>query len=314
MIGTDITKASTLLNSGQLVAIPTETVYGLAGNALDPEAISNIYKVKNRPHFNPLILHLPNIESARKYVLQFPKEAEKLAKSFWPGPLSILLPKSKLVPDLITAGSTHVVLRVPNHTLTLDLLNTLDFPLAAPSANISNTVSPTTAEHVEQGLGSEIPYILDGGTCQIGLESTIVAIENGLVVILREGGISQEQITKETDLSVQLASSNELQSPGQLSKHYSTTKPLHLVSSIKTFLEKYPHKKCCALLFENKRVNCKSYLLSNEYNLSEIANNLFSLMRIADQDDSDCIIVEHIKQEGIGRAIADRLNRSASTF
>ena len=156
MIGNDVAHAARLLEQGKLVAIPTETVYGLAGNALDINAIGEIYLVKNRPIFNPLILHVPNLEIAQKYVTHFPKEALKLARQFWPGSLSILLPKSELVQDIVTAGSSHVVIRVPNHPLTLELLNSIDFPLVAPSANISNTVSPTSADHVQNGIGNQI--------------------------------------------------------------------------------------------------------------------------------------------------------------
>ena len=179
MIGNDVAHAAHLLRKGKLVAIPTETVYGLAANALDPKAIAEIYRVKNRPIFNPLILHVPNWEAAKQYVTYFPIEAEKIAHHFWPGSLSILLPKTDIVPDVVTAGSSHVVLRVPNHPLTLELLNCIDFPLAAPSANISNTVSPTSVNHVNQGIGDKIDYILDGGNCKVGIESTIVSIENG---------------------------------------------------------------------------------------------------------------------------------------
>ena len=163
MIGNDVAHAARLLEQGKLVAIPTETVYGLAGNALEINAIGEIYRVKNRPSFNPLILHVPNLETAQKYVTHFPKEALKLARQFWPGSLSILLPKSELVQDIVTAGSSHVVVRVPNHPMTLKLLDSIDFPLVAPSANISNTVSPTSADHVQNGIGNQIDYILDGG-------------------------------------------------------------------------------------------------------------------------------------------------------
>ena len=237
-----------------------------------------------------------------------------LADKFWPGSLSILLPKSDLVPELITAGSSNVVLRVPNHPLTLELLNTLDFPLAAPSANISNTVSPTQAQHVIDSLGTSVSYILNGGDCSVGLESTIVAFEGENIVILREGGISQEEIQKETNFNVIANKNKSHESPGQLKKHYATSKPLYVVESINDFLYSNPNIKCSALVFFEQKLKCTKHLLSKDYNLSEIANSLFSIMRKADQDQTDCILVEMIKQEGIGRAIADRLNRASSIF
>ena len=212
MIGSDLAKAAELLSEGKLVAIPTETVYGLAANALSPSAVSTIYEVKNRPHFNPLILHISKIDEASKYVTDIPSSALKLMKAFWPGSLSILLPKNECVPDIITAGSPYVVLRVPNHPLTLELLRSLDFPLAAPSANKSNSVSPTRPEDVLEELQDGAPYILDGGECTIGLESTIVKIVDDKVVILREGGISREDILTKTGLEIITEKNTKIQS------------------------------------------------------------------------------------------------------
>ena len=312
MIGTDVARAASLLQQGKLVGIPTETVYGLAANALNPEAVAEIYRVKNRPTFNPLILHCASIEQAKKYISVWPSLADKLAQTFWPGSMSVLLPKSSLVPDIITAGSDMVVVRVPNHPLTLSLLQSLDFPLAAPSANISNTVSPTTALHVESTIGNEIDYVLDGGRCHIGLESTIVAIQDSSVVLLREGGITREDISG-IGLAVRRNTNKEIQSPGQLKKHYATSKKLLVVNSINEWLSKNKNDNAIALLYEHKPVDCPFLLLSNNYNLSEIATNLFYTMREADKSDVDVILIEHVKQEGIGRAIADRLNRAATT-
>ncbi|MGB0850348.1 MAG: L-threonylcarbamoyladenylate synthase [Bacteroidia bacterium] len=312
MIGKDVAKASILLAQGQLVAIPTETVYGLAANALDPDAIADIYRVKNRPNFNPLILHIKSIAEASKYAKQISNEAKLLMTKFWPGSLSILLPKSDIVPDVITAGSESVVLRMPNHPTTLSLLDQVDFPLAAPSANISNTVSPTTAQHVEDGLGESISYILDGGPCKVGLESTIVSVVEGRVHILRDGGITREEIEAKTGLSVVKNKSKEIHSPGQLKKHYSTSKPLYIVDSISDSVVANPQIKCSALLFEDMDVDCLKHLLSKDYNLAEIANSLFQAMRAADKDDTELILVEKVREEGIGRAVADRLRRAAS--
>jgi L-threonylcarbamoyladenylate synthase len=312
MIGTDVSKASKLLAQGELVAIPTETVYGLAANALDPAAITKIYEVKNRPTFNPLIVHIASINEVPKYVCEFPDEAKQLAESFWPGSLSILMPKSDLVPDLVTAGSSKVVLRVPNHSLTLELLASLDFPLAAPSANVSNTVSPTTAQHVESSLGNKIGYILDGGLCTVGIESTIVKINEGKVVILREGGISREEIERKTGLRVSEAERGTSITPGQLTRHYSTKKPLYIVENIERYLVQHPKLRASVLLYKSNQLDAEIHLLSKRYDFTEIANNLFKAMREADQTSSECILVEPIREVGLGRAIADRLKRAAS--
>lgn len=314
MIGKDIATASQLLADGKVVAIPTETVYGLAANALDIRAVSEIYSVKNRPHFNPLIVHVPSLDAAKKYVTHFPKAAEELARHFWPGSLSILLPKNEMIPDIITAGSPHVVLRVPNHPLTLQLLQSVPFPLAAPSANVSNTVSPTTANHVEHGLGDRIEYILDGGKCGVGVESTIVCIQEGEVVILREGGVSQEAIIHKTGLPILPHTPATIQSPGQLKRHYATHKPLYIVNSFDEFIRNNPQTTCSILYYEKPKdtLNVTSYFLSETYHLGEIANQLFSILRIADADSSDCILIQPIKPIGIGRAIQDRIQRAAT--
>lgn len=313
MIGTDVSKAADLLTKGELVAIPTETVYGLAANALDTESVAKIYAAKQRPSFNPLILHIANTTEVAKYVTHFPVLAQILAEAFWPGSLSILLPKNDKVPDLVTAGLPNVVLRVPNHPLTLQLLNKLPFPLAAPSANISNTVSPTTAARVLQSLGDKINYILDGGNCKIGVESTIVSVEDNKVTILRQGGISKEQMEEVLGEEVHLKADETVTAPGQLKKHYATHKPLFLVDDMADALKRHQTECVSVLLFEGIETtdNYIPYLLSNDYNLSEIANNLFEMMHQADEDESEFILVARCSDHGIGRAINDRLTRAS---
>ena len=310
MIGTDVALAASLLKEGKLVAIPTETVYGLGANALDSTAIASIYAVKNRPTFNPLILHFASWEAAQPYVKEVPEEITRLASKFCPGSISFLLQKTDLVSDIVTAGSSHVVVRVPDHPVTLELLSLLDFPLAAPSANISNTVSPTSAQHVEDGLGDQIEYVLDGGESKIGVESTIVSFQDNHVNILREGGVSREDIIS-LGFIVKNSNTEAIQTPGQFKKHYATKKPIYLVENISDYLEKNSDKRCSALLYEKSKVSCTAYLLSTNYDLAEIANNLFATMRRADADDTDLILIEHIKEEGIGRAVADRLRRAS---
>lgn len=311
MIGKDVALAASLLQEGKLVAIPTETVYGLGANALDTHAISSIYSVKNRPTFNPLILHFSSWEAAQPYVQDVPKEIAELAAIFCPGSLSFLLPKTDLVPDIVTAGSDKVVVRVPNHPLTLDLLSHLDFPLAAPSANVSNTVSPTTAEHVELSIGPNISYILDGGNSNVGLESTIMECVNGEIIILREGGVSKEELAANTELAVKSYSGNTISTPGQLGKHYATRKPLVIVNDLKTYLAS--GKVDCTVLAFDESVEAENCIyLSRSYDLNEIASNLFAAMRLADTHTTSHIAVAQIKEEGIGRAIADRLKRAST--
>jgi L-threonylcarbamoyladenylate synthase len=175
--GTDIEKCAQLLREGKLVAIPTETVYGLAANAFNQDAVVSIYEAKNRPFFDPLIIHTDSVDKAKNFVSFFPEKAKRLADVFWPGPLTLLLPRSNEVPDVVTSGLDNVAIRVPDHELTLKLLEQLDFPLAAPSANPFGYVSPTEPEHVQKQLGNKIPYILDGGKCKVGIESTIIGFD-----------------------------------------------------------------------------------------------------------------------------------------
>jgi L-threonylcarbamoyladenylate synthase len=192
--GTDITLAADLLRQGKLVAIPTETVYGLAANALDAGAVTKIFIAKNRPQFNPLIVHCATAEQALSYAQNIPEEARELAEKYWPGPLTLILRKKDIIPDIVTAGHEWVGLRVPQHPITLKLLSTINFPLAAPSANPSGYVSPTTAEHVAEGLDGKIDYILNGGPCNVGVESTIVSFSTNPPTLLRHGGIPLEKI------------------------------------------------------------------------------------------------------------------------
>ncbi|MEM6379325.1 MAG: L-threonylcarbamoyladenylate synthase, partial [Bacteroidota bacterium] len=218
MIGTDLTHATKLLREGQVVAIPTETVYGLAGNALDIKAISEIFHVKQRPSFDPLIIHIPDIANAEKWVKKIPDNLLTLAKQFMPGPLTILVERKAIIPDLVTAGSPFVALRVPAHPLTQALLKELDFPLAAPSANPFGYISPTQAVHVQKQLGEKIPYILDGGACPVGLESTIVGIEDGQITVFRKGGLALESIKEVVGDAIQIKpfSSSNPKAPGML--------------------------------------------------------------------------------------------------
>jgi L-threonylcarbamoyladenylate synthase len=213
-----------LLKQGQLVALPTETVYGLAANAFNPAAVQSIYKVKGRPPQNPIIIHISSLAMARACLAAWPSSAEILARQFWPGPLTLVLPKSTLIPDIVTAGGQTVGVRFPLHPFTRRVIELCDFPLAAPSANPANQVSPTAAHHVLQSLGGKIPLIVDAGPTSVGIESTVLDLSGELPVVLRPGMISARQIAAALDAKVSIATSSEpgpLKSPGQLHKHYS---------------------------------------------------------------------------------------------
>lgn len=312
VIGTHIQEAADLLKAGELVAIPTETVYGLAGNALNVETVSKIYAAKNRPSFNPLIMHVPSLEAAALYVKNIPDSLLKLAKAFSPGPISFLMPKTDLVPDVITAGSDRVVLRIPNHPMTLELLSLLNFPLAAPSANPFGYVSPVTAQHVYQGLNGKIAYILDGGTCSVGLESTIVGEENGTLIVYRLGGITLEQIEEVTGVKPELSLLHKKpDTPGQLRSHYAPGKPV-LVGDVAKLLEGKDVTKTGVISFQKNYGVIHSFVLSPSGNLAEAAARLFQALRDLDNTDVDCILAEKFPDEGIGMAINDRLSRASA--
>ena len=314
-IGVDTNYAATHLRNGELVAIPTETVYGLAANALHEEAILKIYEVKRRPQFNPLIIHVDSFESALRWVQHVPQEASLLAKRCWPGALTLLLEKKEIIPDVVTAGHSKVAIRVPDHPLALALLKQLDFPLAAPSANPSGYVSPTTAAHVYAGLNGKIPYILDGGECKVGLESTIVGWdEKGDTTIYRSGGISKEEIEKVVGHEVRITESitENPATPGMQKSHYATTTPLH-AGGITDLLKKFPDKKCILINYHQYQPDYPKelqYILTPQNNLHEAAKNLFKIMREADEQHAEIILAEYAPNEGIGLAINDRIERA----
>ena len=314
-IGKDIQQAKAFLEEGQLVGIPTETVYGLAGNALDPEAVALIFETKNRPSFDPLILHTSSLKRVEDFVEEIPAPLAKLANQFWPGPLTLLLPRKAVVPDLVTSGLERVAVRVPNHPLTLELLENLEFPLAAPSANPFGYISPTQASHVNAQLGSQIPYILDGGDCAVGLESTIVGMENEEIVIYRLGGLDIQEVENLVGpVKVKDHSSSNPAAPGQLESHYAPRKPFILGDLKKMISEKnLAGENFGVLSFSEHFPEVETQLvLSPEKNLHEAAKNLFAAMRSLDESPSTVILAELMPEVGLGRAINDRLKRAAA--
>jgi len=312
-IGKDVMKAKDLLENGGLVAIPTETVYGLAGNALNIDAVTQIFRVKNRPQFDPLIVHVPDRIRAEQYVEYIPDKAKALADHFWPGPLTLLLKRKPIIPDLVTSGLDTVGIRCPDHALTRQLLHELSFPLAAPSANPFGYVSPTQPEHVDEQLGGHIPYILDGGICPVGIESTIVGFEHDMPVIYRLGGLSVEKIEQVAGPArVQTHSTSNPKAPGQLKSHYAPSKPL-ILGKAEELLQQYPAHTSGLLTFQSDFNSPYQIILSPNGSLEEAAQNLFSALRGFDKMPIDYILAEPVPDTGLGRAINDRLRRAAAT-
>jgi L-threonylcarbamoyladenylate synthase len=316
-IGVDIERAAAFLRKGQLVAIPTETVYGLAGNALDVKSVSSIFETKNRPSFDPLILHVASLEQVSLFVSEFPEKLKCLAEAFWPGPLTVLLPRKASVPDLVTSGLDRVAVRVPNHPLTLALLAQLDFPLAAPSANPFGYISPTQAAHVAAQLGSQVPYILDGGACAVGLESTIVGMEGEQVVIYRLGGLELSEIESLVgQVTVQAHSTSNPSAPGQLASHYAPRKPIFLGNLTELVPQLIQQGKEFGVLSFSTHFPSlpadRQVVLSATQDLKEAAQRLFMAMRLLDESQAELIAAELVPEIGLGRAINDRLKRAAT--
>ncbi|HRE37570.1 MAG TPA: L-threonylcarbamoyladenylate synthase [Chitinophagaceae bacterium] len=314
MKGSSVQLAAEWLRKGEVVAIPTETVYGLAGNAYNVDAIQKIYDVKNRPLSNPLIVHALNIQQVKSLVKEFYAEAEILAKSFWPGPLTMILPKAAIIPDIVTAGQQTVAVRVPSHPLTLELLSLLEFPLAAPSANKFNYISPVTAEAVSEMLGNEVPYILDGGRCQKGIESTIVSFVEKQIKILRHGAITEEQIESVLQKPMSEQKSSGHLHPGMFKKHYSPKTPLWLMNRNSDFTRLRFQKNIAAICFTENFPSVpvkEKIMLSNSGDLEEAAQHLYSVLYELDKGNFDLIIAEKMPDAGLGKAMNERLIKAA---
>jgi L-threonylcarbamoyladenylate synthase len=309
-IGQDIEKAVKILQAGGLVAIPTETVYGLAANAFDAAAVLKIFEAKNRPSFDPLIVHIGDIERLSDVASFIPTVAQELTQKFWPGPLTVVLPKKDSVPELVTSGLQSVGIRMPAHPLTQELLSLLPFPLAAPSANPFGYISPTSAEHVAEQLGDKVDYILDGGPSSVGVESTIVSFEKEVTQVLRWGGLELEEIESYLGTFESLnQSSDNPSAPGMLSSHYAPRKKL-IIGELDELMIRYAEHDFVYLSFK-KTFPVPGEVLSQAGNLREAARNLFAAMRRLDAGEGNLILAERVPNEGLGRAINDRLIRAA---
>lgn len=314
MITTDINKAKNILLKNELIAIPTETVYGLAGNAYSDKAIRKIFELKKRPLFNPLIVHLKSASCVQEVASEVPEIGLKLIDQFWPGPLTLILKKQKHISDLITAGKDTVAVRVPNHPLTLALLNELEFPLTAPSANPFGSISPTSAEHVLSYFGKEIEAILDGGQCEKGLESTIIGFENEKPILYRHGAISMDEIEKVTgDLGIYTNNNISPNAPGMLSRHYAPNTDTYLSNNVSALINQFEGKKIGLLVFNKEIENNKiiyQEVLSKTGDLNEAAKNLYAAMHRLDNCKLDLIIIEKLPDIGLGKTINDKLTRA----
>ena len=303
---TSIDQAAKILSAGGCVAFPTETVYGLGANARDGNAVAAIYAAKGRPSFNPLIVHVPNIDVAQT-IAHFSPEALKIAKMFWPGPLTLVLPlrDDSGISSLVSAGLNTVAIRVPKGDIALNLLTAFDGPIAAPSANPSGQLSPTKAAHVLKGLNGKVDMILDGGDCSVGLESTIIRLIDNKFAVLREGGLDTALIPLE-EIS-EVSNPDRPVAPGQLLSHYAPSVPLRLNAN-------EPHSDEMLLGFGDVANAVLNLSLSGD--LNEAAANLFDLLHqldeLATKESGKTIAVSPIPQNGLGAAINDRLQRAAA--
>ncbi|MBZ0179391.1 MAG: threonylcarbamoyl-AMP synthase [Melioribacteraceae bacterium] len=312
----NILKAAESLRSGNIVAFPTETVYGLGADAFNPQAVAKVFAIKERPEFNPLILHINSIEQLKLVADCINPFFEKIINSFWPGPLTVVIPKKKIVPDIVTAGHQTVAVRMPSNRVALELIQKLGNPIAAPSANIFGRLSPTTAGHVEDQLGNRIEIILDDGPSEVGVESTIIELTDEKVFLLRHGGIPVEEVEAIVGEKIEQKISEENpNAPGQLKTHYSPSKPMMFIDELG---EKDLSGKKLGGLFKTGITTDYNFtsakILSKNSDPHEAAANLFIFLHEFEHEDIDMILCERIDDSGLWQAIMDRLEKGVSNF
>ncbi len=310
----NIQKASRILHQGGLVAFPTETVYGLGADASNPSALSRLYQVKGRPSNHPVIVHLADIEQLDAWTPKITSEMRVLAQAFWPGPLTMIVPKSPTVLDEVTGGQSSVGIRIPNHSVALALLQAFQGGIAAPSANRFGQLSPTTSAHVLDGLGNDIDMILEGGSCQVGVESTIIDLSQDQPRILRPGMISQAQIEAvlDYDLCMPVSSHSTTRASGTLPSHYAPKKPLYLLDSKDRYnqIETFRRKGQRIGLLSQVPADVDFWLEAPE-SPEGYAHALYGLLHEMDHAHVDVILVEQVPHEGLWQAIHDRLSRAS---
>lgn len=314
MITSDLNQVKTALINGDIIALPTETVYGLAANIYLDSALEKVFKLKKRPSYNPLIVHISNSGILEQIAKNIPAKARELANVFWPGPLTLVLEKQDQIPNRITAGKPTVAVRVPNHPIALQLLKSLNFPLAAPSANPFGSLSPTSAKHVALYFKDEINFILDGGPCFCGLESTIIGFENDKPILYRHGAISIEEIEKIIGpIKIKNQNSKNPSAPGMLTRHYAPKTQIQINDDISLALAQNPDKKIGVLSFrKNKKIKTEIHqeVLSISGDLNEASKNLYAALHRLDQMNLDLIISSFFPEKGLGKTINDRLKRA----
>ncbi|MEP6686489.1 MAG: L-threonylcarbamoyladenylate synthase [Verrucomicrobiota bacterium] len=311
-----VASATAFLRRGDPVALPTETVYGLAADALNSIAVAKIFEVKERPRFDPLIVHLPDrswLERVARIDHQDRHLILKLIDCFWPGPLTFVLPRQSIIPDIVTAGLDTVAVRISAHPLFAEIIREFGGPLAAPSANRFGRISPTTGTHVIDELDGRIPLVVDAGPTEHGIESTIVAIRNDRIELLRRGPISAEQLSEFGNVVVS-ENNPRVEAPGQSPSHYAPRTPLVIVEDVDFFVA--PKKKRCGLLAWSSGDEPAQFAtvrsLTSRKDLREAASNLFRCLRELDHENLDLIVAEKIPEEGLGCAIMDRLRRAST--
>lgn len=318
-----IEKAASLIQKGELVAFPTETVYGLGANAFNARAVKKIFKTKGRPADNPLIVHICDKDMLATVVKEIPEKAFSLIKKFWPGPLTIILKKKNRIPNVVTAGGNTVAVRMPNHPVALALIQKSGVPIAAPSANISTRPSPTLAKHVYEDFKEKIPLILDGGHTNIGIESTVVDLTENPPILLRKGKITKREVENVIGpvlLSIEKRKGKKVRSPGQKYRHYAPKAKLLLVSggsaAVKKNIARYQKEKVCVITFAEKKElykeAYKTFVFGKRNDPISAAKVFFSLLRVCDRKNADVIIVEPPSKKGVGDALRDRISRAAS--
>ena len=314
-VSTDRNSAVELLRQGEAVALPTETVYGLAADALNPIAVAKIFEAKGRPRFDPLIIHLPDpgwLEKVADPLEQDRRVVSSLAEKFWPGPFTMVLPKRDIIPEIVTAGLETVAVRISAHPIFSEIVSAFGKPLSAPSANRFGRISPTTAKHVLDELNGHIPLIIDAGPTTHGIESTIVAVHDGKIDILRRGPITSEQLSKFGEVGI-ATEREKISVPGQLPSHYAPKTPLRIVDNLKSFTpmtnERYALLAWTPIKNDERFVAIRN--LSRQQDLREAAANLFRYLRELDALDVDLIVAERVPGEGLGAAILDRLQRAS---